>query len=104
MLTKLEFRSKALINAHFWLWVTGSVVMAYAMGMAGSRGMLRRTFYEGGQFQSYTLVAVIGGVLVSIGFLAFLVNLVGTLGLRNVLTLFVPDRWLERQQPAAAQA
>ena len=104
MLTKLEFRSKALIDAHFWLWIVGSVVMAYAMGMAGSRGMLRRTFYEGGQFQSYTLVAVIGGVLVSIGFLAFLVNLVGTLGLRNVLALFVPDRWLERQQPAAAQA
>jgi cytochrome c oxidase subunit 1 len=104
MLTKLEFRSKALINTHFWLWIVGSVVMAYAMGMAGSRGMLRRTFYEGGQFQSYTLVAIIGGVLISIGFLAFLVNLVGTLGLRNVLALFVPERWLERQQPAAAQA
>ncbi len=104
MLTKLEFRSKALINIHFWLWIIGSVIMAYAMGMAGSRGMLRRTFYEGGQFESYTLVAVIGGVLVSIGFLAFLVNLVSTLGLRNVLALFVPDRWLERQQPAAAQA
>jgi cytochrome c oxidase subunit 1 len=104
MLTKLEFRSKALINAHFWLWIVGSVVMAYAMGMAGSRGMLRRTFYEGGQFQSYTLVAIIGGVMISIGFLAFLVNLIGTLGLRNVLALFIPERWLERQQPAAAQA
>ncbi len=104
MLTKLEFRSKALINTHFWLWIVGSVGMAYAMGMAGSRGMLRRTFYEGGQFQSYTLVAIIGGVLISVGFLAFLVNLVGTLGLRNVLALFIPERWLERQQPAAAQA
>jgi cytochrome c oxidase subunit 1 len=103
MLTKLEFRSKALVNAHFWLWIVGSVVMAYAMGMAGARGMLRRTFYEGGQFQSYTLVAVIGGLLVSAGFLAFLVNLVGTLGVRNVLALIVPERWLERQQPAPAQ-
>jgi cytochrome c oxidase subunit 1 len=104
MLTKLEFRSKALINAHFWLWIVGSVVMAYAMGMAGSRGMLRRTFYEGGQFQGYTLVAIIGGVLISVGFLAFLVNLIGTLGLRNVLALFVPERWLARQKPAPAQA
>ncbi|MGD8820267.1 MAG: cbb3-type cytochrome c oxidase subunit I [Anaerolineae bacterium] len=104
MLTKLEFRSRALVNAHFWLWIVGSVVMAYAMGMAGARGMLRRTFYEGGQFQSYTLVAVIGGVLVSAGFLAFLVNLVGTLGLRNVLALVVPERWLEREQTAAVQA
>jgi cytochrome c oxidase subunit 1 len=104
MLTKLEYRSKALVNLHFWLWMVGSVVMAYAMGMAGSRGMLRRTFYPGGEFQSYTLVAVIGGLLVAIGFLAFLVNLVGTLGLRNVLSLFVPENWLTRQQPASAEA
>jgi cytochrome c oxidase subunit 1 len=104
MLTKLEYRSKALINAHFWLWIMGSVIMAYAMGMAGTRGMLRRTLYEGGVFQGYTLVAIIGGVLVSLGFLAFLVNLVATLGLGNVLALFVPERWQKTQQPAPAQA
>ena len=104
MLTKLEFRSKALINLHLWLWLGGSVIMAYAMGMAGSRGMLRRTFYEGGQFQSYALVAIIGGTLVALGFLAFLVNLIATLGLRNVLSLFVPERWLGQPQPAPAQA
>ncbi|MFC2030554.1 cbb3-type cytochrome c oxidase subunit I [Chloroflexota bacterium] len=104
MLTKLEFRSKALVNVHFWLWIGGSVVMAYAMGMAGSQGMLRRTFYLGGEFQAYTLVAIIGGVLVSIGFLAFLVNLIGTLGIRNVLAIFVPERWLAGRQTAASEA
>jgi cytochrome c oxidase subunit 1 len=104
MLTKLEFRSRALINIHFWLWIVGSVVMAYAMGMAGSRGMLRRTFYEGTIYQPYTLAAIVGGVLVALGFVAFLVNLVGTLGLRNVLSLFVPERWLAGRQPAPAQA
>ena len=104
MLTKLEYRSKALINVHFWLWIAGSVIMAYAMGMAGSQGMLRRTFYAGGLFQGYTLVAIIGGVLISIGFLAFLVNLVGTLGLGNVFALFVPERWLKKEEPTPAQA
>jgi cytochrome c oxidase subunit 1 len=104
MLTKLEFRSNALINIHFWFWMVGSVVMAYAMGMAGSKGMLRRTFYLGGEFQTYTLVAIIGGVLISVGFLAFLVNLIGTVGLRNVITLFIPERWLTRQEPAPASA
>ena len=104
MLTKLEFRSRALVNAHFWLWMGGSVIMAYAMGMAGSRGMLRRTFYEGTTFQPYTLVAIIGGVLTSIRFLALLVNLIGTLGLTNVLALVVPERWLGKRQPAPAQA
>jgi len=104
MLTKLEFKSKGLINAHFWLWIVGSVIMAYAMGMAGAQGMLRRTLYEGGQFQGYTLVAIIGGLLVSLGFVAFLVNLVGTLGLRNVIGIIVPERWLPEQQPTPAQA
>jgi len=104
MLTKLEFRSKLLVDVHLWLWLGGSVLMAYVMGMAGSRGMLRRTIYEGGQFQIYTLLAIVGGVVVSIGFLAFLVNLIGTLGLRNVLSLFIPERWLEGRQPAPAQA
>jgi cytochrome c oxidase subunit 1 len=104
MLTKLEFRSEALINIHFWFWMVGSVVMAYAMGMAGSRGMLRRTFYLGGDFQGYTLVAIIGGVLISVGFLAFLVNLIGTLGLINVLSLFVPEKWLGDRPSAPAEA
>ena len=82
-----------------------AVAMAYAMGMAGSRGMLRRTFYEAGQFQGYTLVAIIGGSLAALGLLAFLVNLVGTLGLRNVLGIILPERWLaETQQPAPAKA
>jgi heme/copper-type cytochrome/quinol oxidase subunit 1 len=78
--------------------------MAYAMGMAGSRGMLRRTFYEGTTYQPYTLVAIIGGSLVALGFLAFLANLVGTLGLRNVLGIILPERWLGGQQAAPAQA
>ena len=104
MLTKLEFRSKALVNVHFWLWIGGSVVMAYAMGMAGSKGMLRRTFYFGGEFQAYTLVAIIGGVLVSIGFLAFLANLIGTLGIRNVVGILVPESWLSKLQPATNKA
>jgi len=49
-------------------------------------------------------VAIIGGSLVALGFLAFLVNLIATLGLRNVLSLFVPERWLGQSQPAPAQA
>jgi cytochrome c oxidase subunit 1 len=104
MLTKLEFKSKRLIDAHFWLWIVGSVIMAYAMGMAGSKGMLRRTFYEGTLYQPYTLVAIIAGVLISLGFLAFLVNLINTLGLTNVLSLFVPAQWLPGRAPAPAEA
>jgi heme/copper-type cytochrome/quinol oxidase subunit 1 len=104
MLTKLEFKSKLLVDLHLWMWMIGSVVMAYAMGMAGSRGMLRRTIYFNGEFASYTLVAVIAGVIVSIGFLLFLINLINTLGIRNVLSLFIPERFFTRQQQLEVSA
>ena len=87
MMTGLEFKFKRLVNWHFWLWMVGSVSMAYAMGMAGAKGMLRRTLYTGGEFTPYTLVAIIGGSILSIGFIIFLVNLVSTLGMKNVLSL-----------------
>ena len=68
------------------------------------KGRLRRTFYEGTAFQPYTLVATFGGILIAVGFLVFLANVIGTLGLTNVLALFVPERWLGRRPPAPAQA
>jgi len=98
MLTKLEFRSSLLVNLHFWFWMVGSVVMAYAMGMAGSQGMLRRTIYEHTQYQPYLMVAMIGSLVMTVGFVSFLINIVGTLGWTNVLSLVVPERWLTRQQ------
>ena len=102
IMTKLEFKSKLLVNLHLWLWMIGSVVMAYFMGMAGSKGMLRRTLYVEGEFSTYTLVALLSGVLVSAGFVIFLINLVSTLGLKNVLSLFIPERFLARRQTAEA--
>lgn len=96
MLTKLEFKYKKLVDWHLWLWLIGSVSMAYAMGMAGSKGMLRRTLYTGGEFTPFTFVAIIGGTILSIGFVIFLINLVSTLGLRNVFSLIVPEKWLSK--------
>jgi cytochrome c oxidase subunit I len=92
MLTHLEFKFKKLVDWHFWLWMIGSVTMALAMGWAGSKGMLRRTLYTGGEFTPYTLAAIIGGSLLSIGFIIFLVNLISTLGLKNVFSLILPDK------------
>ncbi len=104
MLTKLEIRSQRLVNVHFWFWIVGSVVMAYVMGMAGSRGMLRRMIYPApNPYQAYLAVALVGALLMAVGFLAFLVNIVGTLGWANVLSLVVPEGWLKsRPEPAEA--
>ncbi len=100
MLTQLEIKSRWLVNAHFWFWIVGSVGMAYGMGMAGAKGMLRRTIYSGSMYQPYLLVGVIGALLIATSFTLFLANLVGTLGWRNVLGLVVPERWLERRAAA----
>ncbi len=102
MLTQLEIRHRRLIDIHFWFWMTGSVAMAYIMGMAGSQGMLRRTLYPiPNPYQPYLTAAMVCGLLMSMGFLAFLVNLISTLGWKNVLGLVVPERWLERGAVAA---
>lgn len=101
MLTKLEFKHKKLVDWHLWLWLIGAVTMSYAMGMAGSKGMLRRTLYIGGEFTPYTLVAIIGGSILSIGFVIFLVNLVSTLGLKNVLSLFLPEKFFSKNLPTS---
>ena len=103
MLTKIEIKTSWLVNLHFWAWLGGGVIMAYGMGMAGSKGMLRRTLYETTQYQPYMAVAMVGGILLAIGFLAFLTNVVATLGLINVISLFVPEKWLKsRLDPAGA--
>lgn len=100
MLTGKEIRSRALTLAHFWLWMAGSVLMTYVMGMAGSQGMLRRMLYpQPNPYQPFLNVAWVGGILMALGFLAFLVNVVATLGWENVLGLVV-----ERRRPAPAAA
>jgi len=97
MLTKLEIRSQKLATLHFWGWTGGTVIMTWAMGLAGSRGMLRRMLYLNGEFTGYQVAAVIGALIVGASFVLFLVNVVWTLGLPNVLSLVLPQRWLERR-------
>jgi len=103
MLTKLEIRSQRLVDVHFWAWMVGSVVMAYAMGMSGAKGMLRRTIYPTPHpYESYLTVALIASFLVALGLVAFLVNVINTLGWANTLSLFVPERWIKRQPETAS--
>jgi cytochrome c oxidase subunit 1 len=105
ILTKLEIRSQRLVDVHFWTWIVGSVAMAYVMGMAGVQGMLRRTIYPlPNPYEPHLAVALAGALLMSVGFLAFLVNIIGTLGWANVLSLVVPERWLTPRVGRAARS
>jgi cytochrome c oxidase subunit 1 len=103
MMTGLEIRSRRLVNVHFWAWIVGATAMAYAMGLAGIQGMLRRTLYPlPNQYEPHMVIALAAGLLIAVGFLAFLVNIVGTLGWANVFGLVVPERWLRPRASGAA--
>jgi len=101
MLTKAEIWSQKLVSVHLGLWLPGAVIMADSMGLAGIEGMLRRTLYSGGEYQLHMIVAILGGLIMAAGFLVFLVNVIRTLGLKNVLGLVVPEQWLS-PRPALA--
>ncbi len=92
MLTGTGLKSERLSNLHFWLWMIGGVGMAFSMGFAWRDGMLRRTLYPGvTMYLPYMNGALFFGIILALGFLAFLANLVHTYGLRTLIGLFIPS-------------
>jgi cytochrome c oxidase subunit I len=84
--------SQKLANIHFWAHLLGGIGMGAFMGMAGLKGMLRRTIYFHGEFNVYMILAALCGTLILIAFLAFFFNIVMSLGLRGVIGIFMPAR------------
>ena len=62
------------------------------MGIAGLKGMLRRTLYFDGECNLYMILAGLCGALLLIGFLAFFVNIVMSVGFKGVLNIFTPSK------------
>jgi cytochrome c oxidase subunit I len=80
--------SQKLANLHFWAHLLGGIGMGAFMGMAGLKGMLRRTLYFDGEFDLYMILAAICGSLLLIAFLAFFINIVMSVGLKGVIGIF----------------
>ena len=80
--------SQKLATFHFWAHLLGGIGMGAFMGMAGLKGMLRRTLYFNGEFDLYMILAAICGGLLLLGFLAFFYNIVMTVGINGVLGIF----------------
>lgn len=80
--------SQKLANFHFWGHLIGGIGMGAFMGMAGLKGMLRRTIYYNGEYNLYMILAGICGALLLLSFLAFFYNIVMSLGLKGVLGIF----------------
>ena len=91
MLTGSGLKSERLSNLHLWLWTIGGVGMAFSMGFAWRDGMLRRTLYPGVEmYLPYMNAATFFGIILGLAYLAFLVNLIKTYGLRTLIGLFIP--------------
>ncbi|MFH0975104.1 MAG: cbb3-type cytochrome c oxidase subunit I [Spirochaetota bacterium] len=84
--------SEKLANIHFWAHLLGGIGMGAFMGMAGLRGMLRRNICFDGEFTGFMVLAALAGCLLLLGFLAFFINIVMTLGINGVVGIFMPSK------------
>ena len=84
--------SQKLANFHFWAHLIGGIGMGAFMGMAGLKGMLRRTLYIDGEFNTLMILAAASGALLLIAFLVFFYNIVMSLGLNGVIGIFMPSK------------
>jgi cytochrome c oxidase subunit 1 len=80
--------SQKLANFHFWAHLAGGIGMGAFMGMAGLKGMLRRTIYFNGEYNLYMILAALCGMLLLLSFLAFFYNIAMSVGLKGVLGIF----------------
>jgi cytochrome c oxidase subunit 1 len=80
--------SEKLSTLHFWGHLLGGIGMGAFMGMAGLKGMLRRTIYFEGEFNIYMILAGVCGAMLLISFLIFFYNIVMTVGIKGVLGIF----------------
>jgi len=80
--------SQKLANFHFWAHLVGGIGMGAFMGMAGLKGMLRRTLYFNDEFSLYMILAALCGSLLLLSFLAFFFNIAMSVGLKGVLGIF----------------
>ena len=95
--------SQKLANFHFWGQLIGGVGMGAFMGMAGLHGMLRRSLYVNGEFNTYMILAALCGALLLFAFLAFFFNIVMSVGINGVIGIFMPSK-LKTKDLLPAQA
>ncbi len=84
--------SQKLANFHFWFHLLGGIGMGAFMGMAGMKGMLRRSLYIHGEYNIYMILAGISGAMLLLAFAAFLYNIIMSVGVNGVLGIFSPSK------------
>lgn len=84
----VKLYSQKLANIHFWGQLIGGIGMGAFMGMAAMDGMLRRTLYINGEYETYMILAGICGAMLIVAWVCFLVNVIMSIGLNGLLRIF----------------
>jgi len=87
----VKLYSQKLANAHFWLHLVGGIGMGAFMGMAGLDGMLRRTIYYNGEYNTYMILAGICGAMMMLAFVLFMYNIIMSVGVKGLLGIYTPS-------------
>lgn len=95
--------SQKLANAHFWLHLIGGIGMGSSMGMAGIDGMLRRSIYVDGEYNTFMVLAGIFGCMLLLAFALFLFNIVMTVGVKGLIGIYSPAKSDTRECVPAPQ-
>ena len=88
----VKLYSQKLANAHFWLHLVGGIGMGAFMGMAGLDGMLRRTIYYNGEYNTYMILAGLCGAMMLLAFILFLYNIIMSIGLKGLFGIYAPSK------------
>ena len=86
----VKLYSQKLADAHFWLHLVGGIGMGAFMGMAGIDGMLRRTIYYNGEYNTYMILAGICGGMMMLAFVLFMYNIIRSIGVEGLLGIYKP--------------
>lgn len=84
----VKLYSQKLANFHFWGQLVGGIGMGAFMGMAAMDGMLRRTLYLEGEYSTYMILAGICGAMLMAAWVAFLLNLLLSVGLKGLIGIY----------------
>ncbi len=84
--------SQKLANFHFWTHLIGGIGMGAFMGMAGIDGMLRRSMYVNGEFNTYMVLSGICGAMLLIAWVVFIFNIIMSVGLKGLIGIYMPTK------------
>lgn len=88
----VKLYSQKLADLHFWLHLVGGIGMGAFMGMAGLDGMLRRTIYYNGEYNTYMVLAALCGAMMMAAFVIFLYNIIMSIGLRGLFGIYAKSQ------------